>query len=176
MLSPRQQRIEELLAIMSAQTADQRTHLIEQIAAEDPELAAHLSLRAPGSEADTEVLATVPLASQSVFRSGSGFPAISDGADSEPAIWGSGLAMLIEAGTEAVDGRMDEAIARWSDAERELTRAGMLLYAAAARYCRGRLSDDPSWLPWPRTSSAIKVSFASLDSQPRWRPAFPASR
>jgi hypothetical protein len=61
----------------------------------------------------------------------------------KPAIWGSGLAMLIEAGAESVEGRMDEASARWSDAERELTRAGMLLYAAAARYCRGRLTGDP---------------------------------
>ena len=51
--------------------------------------------------------------------------------------------MLFEAGAESVEGRKDEASARWSDAERELTRAGMLLYAAAARYCRGRLTCDP---------------------------------
>ena len=75
----------------------------------------------------------------------------------KPAIWGSGLAMLIEAGAEAVEGRMDEASARWSDAERELTRAGMLLvrrrrpllprppYRRSRIGCRGRGS-----LPRPR--------------------------
>ena len=58
-------------------------------------------------------------------------------------IWGSGMAMLIEAGAEAVEGRMEAAIARWSDAERELNRAGMLMYATAARYWRGRVTGDP---------------------------------
>jgi hypothetical protein len=58
------------------------------------------------------------------------------------AIWGSGLAMLIEAGADSVEGRTEEASTRWSDAEGELTRSGMLMYAAAARYCRGRLTGD----------------------------------
>ena len=61
----------------------------------------------------------------------------------KPAIWGSGLAMLIEAGAEAASGRMDAACARWSDAERELTRSGMLMFAASARYWRGRAGNDP---------------------------------
>lgn len=65
------------------------------------------------------------------------------GIRTKPAIWGSGLAMLIEAGVEAAAGKTDEAGARLSDAERELTRAGMLLYATAARYSRGRLLGDP---------------------------------
>jgi len=60
----------------------------------------------------------------------------------KPAIWGSGVAMLIEAGAESAEGRINEASARWSDAGRELTRAGMLLHATAARYCRGRLTGD----------------------------------
>jgi len=50
--------------------------------------------------------------------------------------------MLIEAGAESAEGRINEASARWSDAGRELTRAGMLLHATAARYCRGRLTGD----------------------------------
>ena len=44
----------------------------------------------------------------------------------KPAIWGSGLAMSIEAGADAAQGRFDSACGRWSDAERELSRAGML--------------------------------------------------
>ena len=50
--------------------------------------------------------------------------------------------MLIEAGADSVEGRTDEAIARWADAEGELTRSGTLMYAAAARYWRGRLAGD----------------------------------
>ena len=46
---------------MSAQSAEERTHLIERIAAEDPELAAHLSLRVTNAAADTELLPTLPL-------------------------------------------------------------------------------------------------------------------
>ena len=60
----------------------------------------------------------------------------------KPAIWGSGLAMLIEAGAASAEGRIDEASARWADAEHELNRAGMLLYASAASYCRGRVTGD----------------------------------
>ena len=56
MRSPRQQRIEELLSTMSAQTVEERTRLLERIAAEDPELAAHLSLRVTNADADTELL------------------------------------------------------------------------------------------------------------------------
>jgi hypothetical protein len=59
--SPRQQHLEELLATMKAQSADERTHLIKRIAAEDPELAADLSLRITNAAADTELLETVPL-------------------------------------------------------------------------------------------------------------------
>ena len=60
----------------------------------------------------------------------------------KPAIWGSGVAMLIDGCTEAAEGRMESASARFSDAERELTRADMLLYANAARYWRGRIAGD----------------------------------
>ncbi len=59
-----------------------------------------------------------------------------------PAIWGSGVAMLIDGGAEAAEGRLEVAAARFSDAERELTRADMLLYANAARYWRGRAAGD----------------------------------
>src|SRR5436853_217386 len=59
--SPRQQRIEELLSTMSVQTAEERTRLLQRIAAEDPELAAHLSLRVSNAPADAELLATLPL-------------------------------------------------------------------------------------------------------------------
>jgi energy-coupling factor transporter ATP-binding protein EcfA2 len=60
----------------------------------------------------------------------------------KPAIWGSGLAMMIEAGADAAQGRTDSACSRWSDAERELSRSGMLMFAAAVRYRRGRLAGD----------------------------------
>ena len=60
----------------------------------------------------------------------------------KPAIWGSGLAMMIEAGADAAQGRTDSACSRWSDAERELSRSGMLMFAAAVRYRRGRLAND----------------------------------
>jgi energy-coupling factor transporter ATP-binding protein EcfA2 len=60
----------------------------------------------------------------------------------KPAIWGSGLAMMIEAGTDAAEGRMEPACARWADAERELTRTGMLMFAAAVRYWRGHAARD----------------------------------
>src|SRR5262249_24459681 len=59
-----------------------------------------------------------------------------------PAIWGSGVAMLIEGGTEAVEGRREAASARLADAERELNRVGMLLSGTAARYWRGRVTGD----------------------------------
>jgi hypothetical protein len=60
----------------------------------------------------------------------------------KPAIWGSGLAMMIEAGVDAAQGRLDAACARWLEAERELTRAGMLMFAAAVRYSRGHVTGD----------------------------------
>ena len=47
MCSPRQSRLEELLATMKAQSAEERTRFIERIAAEDPELAAQLTVAAP---------------------------------------------------------------------------------------------------------------------------------
>jgi hypothetical protein len=58
------------------------------------------------------------------------------------AIWSLGMAMLVEAGIEATWGHADLAAARWDDAERELSRSGMRLYAAAAQFCRGRASGD----------------------------------
>ena len=58
------------------------------------------------------------------------------------AIWSSGLAMLIEAGVESASGRAEEASARWYDAQQELTRSGMRMYAAAARYCGGVAGAD----------------------------------
>jgi tetratricopeptide (TPR) repeat protein len=60
----------------------------------------------------------------------------------KPAIWGSGLAMMIEAGADAAEGRPDSACGRWGDAERELGRAGMLMFAAAVRYWRGHVTGD----------------------------------
>src|SRR5262245_2597124 len=53
--------MEDLLATMSAQSAAERTRLIERIAAEDPELAAHLSVRVTNATAETARLATLPL-------------------------------------------------------------------------------------------------------------------
>jgi hypothetical protein len=50
--------------------------------------------------------------------------------------------MMIEAGADAAQGRTDSACSRWSDAERELSRSGMLMFAAAVRYRRGRLAGD----------------------------------
>jgi hypothetical protein len=50
--------------------------------------------------------------------------------------------MLIEAGIEASSRRIDVAAARWADAERELSRSGMRMYAAAAQLCRGRAAGD----------------------------------
>jgi hypothetical protein len=58
------------------------------------------------------------------------------------AIWSLGLAMLVEAGIEAVSGRPELAAARWLDAQREFERSGMRMYAAASRYCRGRITHD----------------------------------
>jgi hypothetical protein len=58
------------------------------------------------------------------------------------AIWSSGLAMLIEAGVEAASGRPEAASTRWYDAQQELTRSGMRLYAAAAQYCGGIAGGD----------------------------------
>ena len=58
------------------------------------------------------------------------------------AVWSLGMAMLIEAGIEAASGRMNLAVARWADAERELSRSGMRMYAAAAQLCRGRAAGD----------------------------------
>ena len=56
------------------------------------------------------------------------------------AIWAPGLAMMIEAAVESAVGRLDEASARWSDAESELNRAGMASFAASASYARGRVT------------------------------------
>jgi hypothetical protein len=50
--------------------------------------------------------------------------------------------MMIEAGADAAEGRLDSACGRWSDAERELTRSGMLMFAAAVRYWRGHVTGD----------------------------------
>ena len=50
--------------------------------------------------------------------------------------------MMIEAGADAAEGRLDSACGRWWDAERELSRAGMLMFAAAARYWRGHVTGD----------------------------------
>jgi hypothetical protein len=58
------------------------------------------------------------------------------------AVWSLGHAMLIEAGIEASFGRREQACARWFDAQRELERSGMLMYAAAARYSRGHAGGD----------------------------------
>jgi Cdc6-like AAA superfamily ATPase len=58
------------------------------------------------------------------------------------AVWTLGLATLIEAGAHAASGRDELACSRWSDAERELERSGMRMYAAAARYWRGRTAGD----------------------------------
>jgi eukaryotic-like serine/threonine-protein kinase len=60
----------------------------------------------------------------------------------KPAIWGCGLAMMIEAGADAAQGRLDSACGRWWDAERELSRAGMHMFAAAVRYWRGNVTRD----------------------------------
>jgi len=65
------------------------------------------------------------------------------------AIWGSGLAMMIEAGTFAAQGRLDSACSRWSDAERELERSDMLMFSAACRYWRGYLLRDGGLLARP---------------------------
>jgi eukaryotic-like serine/threonine-protein kinase len=58
------------------------------------------------------------------------------------AVWSAGLAMLMEAGVEAVSGREERASARWYGAQRELERSGMRMYAAAAQYCGGVAGGD----------------------------------
>jgi hypothetical protein len=51
-------------------------------------------------------------------------------------VWSLGLALAIEAGVKTASGHNDSAQTLWADAERELERSGMRMFAAAARYNR----------------------------------------
>jgi hypothetical protein len=58
------------------------------------------------------------------------------------AVWSLGLALSIEAGVLTTTGRAESAQPVWLDAEREFRRAGMRLYAAAARRKHAAASGD----------------------------------
>jgi hypothetical protein len=59
-------------------------------------------------------------------------------------VWSLGLALAIEAGVKTASGHNDSAQTLWADAERELERSGMRMFAAAARCNRSVVLGDNS--------------------------------
>jgi eukaryotic-like serine/threonine-protein kinase len=68
--------------------------------------------------------------------------ASADATRARPGVWSLGLALLLDGCIEAACDRPERACLRWQDAQRELERSGMRLYAASAQYWRGRLTGD----------------------------------
>jgi eukaryotic-like serine/threonine-protein kinase len=62
------------------------------------------------------------------------------------AVWSLGLALSVEGAIEGASGRNESAHALWGDAERELQRSGMRMFAAAAHYHRVLAAGDKNAL------------------------------
>jgi len=59
--SQRERQIEDLLCTTSLRSPEERARLLQRVADEDPELAAHLSLRIDAASSDADLLPTLPL-------------------------------------------------------------------------------------------------------------------